>query len=388
VALISEWLDAWRGGAETSTSQFMHHLISQGVEVHLFTRSRPSPMPGLVVHVIGGASMSRTRRSVTFVHRVRWMLAERHYDVVHAVSAIPGADVYQPRGGTVAETIERNIAVRSTAIGRSVKRCAQRLNLKQQYMLRIEGRLFAPTQNCVVVAISDYVVRQLREHYALADSRIVKIFNGVDGDDADAGQRARDRDALRTEFSVGRDELLVLCVAHNFHLKGIRCWMDALARLLRDPSTPPIRSLIVGKGDSEWWHRRAHRLALGDRLTFVGPSESVAMFRHAADVLVHPTYYDPCSRVVLEGMVSGLPCVTTRWDGASEMIEDGVNGFVLREPDDVTGLCDRVRRLADPRFRAEMGRSAARVAERVSMRRHAKETLALYECLIRERARA
>jgi UDP-glucose:(heptosyl)LPS alpha-1,3-glucosyltransferase len=105
-------------------------------------------------------------------------------------------------------------------------------------------------------------------------------------------------------------------------------------------------------------------------------------------VLVHPTYYDPCSRVVLEGMVSGLPCVTTRWDGASEMIEDGVNGFVLREPDDVTGLCDRVRRLADPRFRAEMGRSAARVAERVSMRRHAKETLALYECLIRERARA
>ena len=70
VALISEWIDPWRGGAETSTLQFLHHLMDRGTEVHLFTRSRPSPTPTLHVHHIGGAAMSRTRRSVTFAHRV------------------------------------------------------------------------------------------------------------------------------------------------------------------------------------------------------------------------------------------------------------------------------------------------------------------------------
>ena len=44
-ALVSEWLDAWGGGAETSTLQFMHRLMDAGIEVHVFTRSRPSPLP-------------------------------------------------------------------------------------------------------------------------------------------------------------------------------------------------------------------------------------------------------------------------------------------------------------------------------------------------------
>ena len=69
VALVTEWLDAWRGGAETSTRQFMHHLMDAGVDLHVFTRSRPSPAPGLSVHTLNGAAMSRTRRSVTFAVR-------------------------------------------------------------------------------------------------------------------------------------------------------------------------------------------------------------------------------------------------------------------------------------------------------------------------------
>ena len=57
VALVAEWLDPWRGGAETSTQQFIHHLMAGNVELHLFTRSRPSPTPGMHVHTISGASI-------------------------------------------------------------------------------------------------------------------------------------------------------------------------------------------------------------------------------------------------------------------------------------------------------------------------------------------
>ena len=62
VAVVCEWLDAWRGGAETSTLQYLHHLRAKGVEVHVFTRSRPAAAPDLHVHVVNGAAMTRTRR--------------------------------------------------------------------------------------------------------------------------------------------------------------------------------------------------------------------------------------------------------------------------------------------------------------------------------------
>lgn len=378
VALVSEWLDSWRGGAETSTLQFIHQMMDRGVELHVFTRSRPSPTPGLFVHTISGASMSRTRRSVTFSHRVERILRADSFDVVHAISPCRFADIYQPRGGTVAETIERNVALRETARARRLKRYTTRLNLKQRYLLLLERNLFAPGEGPIVAAISDYVVRQLKEHYDLPDERIRRIYNGVDPDRSSDRQRAEHRRAIRADFGIAENDVLVLLIAHNFRLKGVNRWMEALAEL-RNRGFGNIRSLVIGRGESARWHRLAARLNLENRLTFVGPSDRVGEFLHAADILVHPTYYDPCSRVVLEGMAAGLPCITTRWDGASEMIVDGTNGYVLDEPTDIETLAQRVEKLSDAGLRKRIGLAASAVADRISMSRHAQEMVSLYE---------
>ncbi|MDO8632612.1 MAG: glycosyltransferase family 4 protein [Phycisphaerales bacterium] len=384
VALVTEWLDAWRGGAETSTRQFMHHLMGAGVDLHVFTRSRPSPAPGLSVHTLNGAAMSRTRRSVTFALRVEKMLRNEPFDIVHAISPCRHADIYQPRGGTAAETVERNLALRRSAPGRHLKRVANRFNFKQRYMLGLERKLLGPGDRPIVVAISQYVVRQLKEHYALPDERIRLIYNGVDPDPTPADRRAANRRAIRGEFGIGDDQMLVLLVAHNFRLKGVERWMDALALLLRRGRND-IRSLVIGRGDSRRWHQRAERLGIARVLTFVGPSDRVREFHHAADLLVHPTYYDPCSRVVLEGLAAGLPCITTRWDGASEMIVDGNNGFVLSDPDHVPAIADLVDRLRDGVLRRTMSESARTVRDHISMARHSTEMLKLYEEVARSK---
>ena len=77
-------------------------------------------------------------------------------------------------------------------------------------------------------------------------------------------------------------------------------------------------------------------------------------------------------------MAAGLPCVTTRWDGASEVIEEDTNGFVLDDPGDVPALADRVQRLRDPTVRRRLGDAARVAAEGLSMARHAREIVSLY----------
>ncbi len=378
VALVTEWLDAWRGGAETSTRQFMHHLMDAGVELHVYTRSRPSPVPGLFVHSVSGAAMSRTRKSVNFALRVDRMLGEETFDIVHTFVPIRRADVYQPRGGSVPETMERNIALRSSAAMQWCKRCANRLNLKQRYMARMERAMLEGLNPPTVAAISRYVARQFEQHYEISSDRIRLIYNGVDQDPLQSCNRELERAALREEFGIKDDEILVLEVAHNFRLKGVHHWLQAM-ELLRKQGHKNIRSLVIGRGDSPRWHHRAKKISLDGVLEFLGPSERVRLFYHAADVLAHPTYYDPCSRVVLEAMASGLPCITTRWDGASEIVTNGVSGFVLDEPDDVEKLCDGVESLLDPELRKRMGAAARIAVEPFSMARHASEMLKLYE---------
>ena len=139
-----------------------------------------------------------------------------------------------------------------------------------------------------------------------------------------------------------------------------------------------LQSLVVGRDNSIRWQRVAAAAGVGDRVQFTGATKRIAAFYHAADLLVHPTYYDPCSRVVLESMAARLPCVTTRFDGAAELIEDGASGYVLDSPDDVPELAGKVRLLADPSLRAKMGEQAAQASEGATMRRHAEQMAALY----------
>ncbi len=381
IALIAEWLDPWRGGAETSTLQFIHRLVDHGINLRVFTRSRLSPTPRMDVHMVSSASLSRTRRTMTFAHRVRQTLRSESFDLVHAVSPFCGADLYQPRGGTLAETVERNLALLRNGSARSMKKWLNRLNLKQRHLLRYERRMLGGAHPPIVVAISGYVARQFRHHYRMPADRIRLVFNGVEPDRATELTREADRRSIRAEYGLSGDDCLVLVMAHNFRLKGVARWMEALS-LLRWRGVRNIRSLVIGKGDSRVWHQRAARLGIDDLLTFVGPTDRVAAFRHAGDVLVHPTYYDPCSRVVLEGMCSGLPCITTRWDGAAEMIEDGKNGYVLSDPWCVETLAGLVEQLRAESLRSRIGSEAVKIANRVSMSRHTESMIRLYQSMI------
>ena len=67
--------------------------------------------------------------------------------------------------------------------------------------------------------------------------------------------------------------------------------------------------------------------------------------------------------VVLEAMISACPVVATRVGGVAEIIEDGVNGFLV-EPDDVKGLADIIERLIRDRAVAKrVGAAGQALAE-------------------------
>ncbi|GAG49772.1 unnamed protein product, partial [marine sediment metagenome] len=119
VGLIIEWLDAWRGGAETSTQQFVNRLIDLGVELEVYTRSRLPARPGMKVHTIKVAGPSRAMKTLSFCRRADEMVREAAPDVVHALTPSLAADVYQPRGGAYPETIRRNLALRRSRSARA-----------------------------------------------------------------------------------------------------------------------------------------------------------------------------------------------------------------------------------------------------------------------------
>ncbi len=377
VALIIERVEAWRGGAETSTIQFAQRAVERGCEVTLVTTSRGVPPPGLSLLTVRAAAALRAQRTLLFARRAAAAVAKEGFDIVHAITPCAAADVYEPRGGAVPEMLRRNVALRRSALHRSVKRFRDKLNLKYRVLQRLERALVVRKPPPVVIAISGYVARQFQEHYGLGPPHLRVIFNGVDPDTATAAERAADDNEIRQQYDLGRHERLLLCVAHNFRLKGVARLIEAVAAL---PATHRryARVVIVGRDNPVPYARLADRLGVADRVVFAGSTERIAAFYHAADMLVHPTYYDPCSRVVLEALCAGVPVITTRFNGAAEAMTDGREGFILDTPDDVAGLSDRIARLLDEPFRERCAAAAQRLRGRLGMDRHADEIVKLY----------
>lgn len=330
--------------------------------------------------VVGG--LTRALRTYRYIQAVQRLCRHERFDVVHAVTPCLAADIYQPRGGTYAETLSRSLALTRSSLVRRVRAFGRRFNIRQQFLMRLERTLLTGrAARVVVAALSDYVHRQVQDLCRATSGAgpappVRVIFNGVDVAAWAADERSRLRAERRAALGIGDSTPLVLFAAHNFKLKGLGELIRALAR---GAARPDAVLVVAGRSRPARYQRLARRHALADRVRFVGTASSLRGWYAAADVLAHPTWYDPCSRVVLEALSLGLPVVTTRYNGAAEAMVPGRHGVVIDEPADAPALTAALERGLQPELRAACAADAACFAERYSMARHARELVALYE---------
>ena len=147
--------------------------------------------------------------------------------------------------------------------------------------------------------------------------------------------------------------------------------------------------LVVGYDSQQAsFERRAAELGQAQAVKFLGGRRDAEVCFAAADVYVLPTRYDPFANTTVEALASGLPVITTRGNGAHELIEERVQGSVLENPEDEQGMALALAWWLEPQTLAR-GRVAARVlAEQHSAESKMAESAAvLDEALAEKRAR-
>ena len=108
----------------------------------------------------------------------------------------------------------------------------------------------------------------------------------------------------------------------------------------------------------------------------VGAIDDPVPYYAAADVFVLPTFYDPCSLSVSEAAASGLPSVTTRFNGAAELLTEGVDGSVISDPADDAGTGRRT----PPALRSERPAADGRSSTEAGLETFAWITTATRSC--------
>jgi UDP-glucose:(heptosyl)LPS alpha-1,3-glucosyltransferase len=306
-------------------------------------------------------------------------------DIVHDNGDGWYGDVLLPHSGIRQALIEQQM-MQAPRWWRALKLASMRWLPRYARFRELGARQYGNLERRYL-AISRMIADDMQRHHHVPASQIRLVYNGIDVDKFAPEQCAPHRQAIRQRLGVADNEVLLLIVAVNFHRKGVPALLRATANLHRQGM--PVRLAVVGGKRLAPWRRQAARLGLDRVATFVGHVGDPRPYYGAADVYVMPTLYDPCSLVVLEALSAGVPVVTSRFNGAGEMLTPGTDGDVLDDPTDDARLAQLLRPYFDAQRLATMRLAARQTALRHSLDQNCREILAVYEeILTSRRARA
>jgi glycosyltransferase involved in cell wall biosynthesis len=167
--------------------------------------------------------------------------------------------------------------------------------------------------------------------------------------------------AVRREFRIADDALVVGKIARLFSLKGHDQLMDAAPAIVK--RHPDVRFLLVGDGVLyEHLRKRALDAGILENFVFAGliPRERIPEMLSAMDVLVHTSLREGLARVLPQALAMGKPCVSFDIDGAPEVVIPDETGYLVR-PGDSESLANAVSLLLDdPELRIRMGEAGRR----------------------------
>ncbi|KPK58774.1 MAG: hypothetical protein AMJ59_13860 [Gammaproteobacteria bacterium SG8_31] len=144
---------------------------------------------------------------------------------------------------------------------------------------------------------------------------------------------------------------------------------------------PQMRFVLVGGGPDEARLREASRRL--PSLILEGQTDRVADYLGAFDVFLFPSRHEGLGSILLDALDFGLPVVATRVGGIPEVIEDGVNGFLV-SVDDIGGMQEALAALAaDGELRARLGAAGREKARAFTREEMAERYAELYDSIMR-----
>ena len=318
------------GGAEAYLKRLAGGVVELGHEAQLISSSdwpESAWSFGPVTHL-------RSQSPIHFANEVRERTPQFCSDVLFSLERIWRCDVYRAGDG-----VHRAWLNRRRKFEMPLERFVRGVNRKHQDILQLEESLFAKGGADRVISNSEMVKNEIVSLYNYPAEKIEIIRTGVPLDRFCFDLQLRERS--RVKLKIKPDEIVLLFAGSGWERKGLRFAIEAFELC----QNRKLQLLVAGRGDARSYQPK--RFFTQEPVRFLGEVADLKPIYSAADIFILPSIYDPFSNACLEALASGLPVVTTRDNGFSEIIEDGLHGSVVDSPSNTSALRDAIRGWSD-----------------------------------------
>ena len=308
------------GGAEAYLKRLAHGVAEAGHDTQLITTDKwpQNEWPfGTIRRVQSGSVMG-------FADGLEQMRPQIRCNVLMSLERVWNCDVYRAGDG-----VHRGWLTRRRKFEIPLERFVRGLNRKHRDILQLEKALFANRGAQRVIVNSQMVKSEIVDLYGYSAEKIDIVRNGVPLDQFRFNQELREKS--RDDLKLKPGEVALLLAGSGWERKGLRFAIAAMALC----HNQKMRLFVAGRGNQHSYKSK--------RVQFLGELANLVPIYSAVDIFILPTMYDPFSNACLEALTCGLPVITTRDNGFSEIIEDGVHGSIVDFANNIAGLRDAIQ---------------------------------------------
>lgn len=308
------------GGAEMIIVNLLNYLSTLGFQLPVASLSRPQSLEWKLAPAIKVRHLPRRwKLDFRVVRRIANLVERDDIKLVFALGMF--SFFYLRLSYCLLRSKPKTIISLHSTRPRSTKEFL--LNYFYARLLRGDEQLVT-----VCKAQADYLARV----YRINRGQFMTIYNGVDTTYFTPCPAGFDRREFRRSLGIAGDAPVIAQVATLRREKKHEDAVRALA-IFNKGSTKKAYLLFVGGGDShirETLERFVKQLHVSQYVKFCGPQNDVRSYYWISDLFtLSSNAIETFSVAGLEAMACGLPCVLTDQGGAREMIQNGVNGFVV-----------------------------------------------------------
>lgn len=245
-------------------------------------------------------------------------LDETHYDIIHC---------HTPMGAVIA----RLAAKKSRRHGTKVIYTAHGFHFFHGAPLK-NWLLYYPVER-FLARWTDVIITMNREDEQAARKFPCPRIEYVPGVGIDLTKFAKHqpRDMVRASLGIGPDTMFILSVGELIARKNYDVAIDALSQL--DPQLD-FHFCIAGIGDKEEeLKQHIASSGLSDKIDLLGFRSDIPDLLHAADLFFFPSLQEGLPVAVMEAMACGLPIVCSRIRGNTDLIDEGLGGYLVDAAD-------------------------------------------------------
>ena len=307
------------GGLQRDFLRIAESCVRRGHEVDVYTRSWEGDVPAaLRVTTLPARGLSNHSRHWSFYQGVKARLAGASYDAVIGFNKMPGLDVY----------FSGDVCFKARALKRSP---LYRLTARYRRFALMEEAVFSPDAVTQILLLVESDREVYMKQYGTPADRFHILPPDVPEDRHAPPDRERARIKARMELGITENQTLILALGSGFKVKGLDRSLEAIAALPAE-IRKKTKFMVIGQDNPRPFQRLSKRLGLDGQISFLGGRDDAPRFLMAADLLLHPAYFEAAGTVLLEAMAAGVPVLTTDTCGFAPHIQRANAGLVLTSP--------------------------------------------------------